>query len=402
MKDIIDEGIKKIERYSKRPEIDRDYIKKAIDDVLKKIDENLEAFTDKFPAPSSINNVYPPITTENWKDNSDWTSSFWTGMLWLAYEVTGDEKYRKVAEIQVKLLKKRIEDKVGVSHHDMGFLYSLSCVAAYKLSGSKEAKEAALMAAEHLTTRYLDKAGIIQAWGELNNPEQQGRMIIDCCMNVPLLYWASEVTGDPKYHNMAYSHAKQASRYIVREDASTYHTYYMNVETGEPRFGKTHQGYSDDSCWARGQAWGIYGFPLTYKYEKDYELIELTKKITNYFINRLPEDEVCYWDLSFTEGNEQERDSSAAAIAVCGMLELLKSLPLTDEYKNIYENAVLKILKSLNENYSYKHDPKSNGVLLHAVYARPQGRGVDECCLWGDYYYFEALVRVYKDWQLYW
>lgn len=396
------EDIKKVERYLQRPDINRDYIKKAIDDVLKKIDENLEYFTDKFPGPSSVNNVYPPITTEDWKDNDDWTSSFWTGMLWLAYEITGDEKYRKVADLQVKLFKKRIEDKVGVRHHDLGFLYSISCVAAYKLTGSEEAKEAALMAAEHLTTRYLDKAGIIQAWGDLNNPEQQGRMIIDCCMNLPLLYWASEVTGDPKYHDMAYSHAMQASKYIVREDASTYHTYYMNVETGEPRFGRTHQGYSDDSCWARGQAWGIYGFPLTHKYEKNYELIELAKKIANYFINRLPEDEVCYWDLLFTEGNEQERDSSAAAIAACGLLELLKSLPLMDEYKTIYENVVLKMLKSLNENYTYKQDPKSNGILLHAVYAKPQGRGVDECCIWGDYYYFEALVRVYKDWQLYW
>lgn len=393
---IKDEGIKNLQRYIKKPIFDRDNVKEAIGEVLKQIDKNLDTFTYKFPTSSSVNNIYPS------KDNTDWTSSFWTGMLWLAYEITGDDKYKKVGDIHVKSFKQRIEEKISVDHHDLGFLYTLSCVSAYKLTGNEDAKEAALMAADYLTGRYFEKAGIIQAWGDLNDPKQRGRMIIDCCMNLPLLYWASEVTSDPKYHNMAYSHAKQASRYIIREDGSTFHTFYMNVETGDPVEGKTHQGFGDNSCWARGQAWGIYGFPLTYKYEKDWELIDVSKKITNYFINRLPEDEVCYWDLLFTEGIEQEKDSSAAAIAACGLLELSKNLPLTDEYKTLYENAALRILKSLWKNYTYKHDPKSNGILLHGVYAKPQGAGIDECCIWGDYYYFEALVRLYKDWQMYW
>lgn len=393
---VRDEGIKNFERYKASPIFNKEDVKKSIYEILNKIDENLDVFTDKFPASSSINNIYPAV------ENTDWTGAFWTGMLWLAYEITGDEKYKRVGDIHVKSFKRRIEEKIVVDHHDLGFLYTLSCVSAYKLTGNEDAKEAALMAAEYLTKRYFDKAGIIQAWGDLKDPKQRGRMIIDCCMNLPLLYWASEVTGDPKYHDMAYSHAKQASKYIVREDASTFHTFYMNVETGEPVEGKTHQGYADSSCWSRGQAWGIYGFPLTYKYEKDWELIELTKKLTNYFINRLPEDEVCYWDLVFSEGTGQERDSSAAAIAVCGLLELAKSLPLSDQYRTTYENAALMILKSLSENYTYRHDPKSNGILLHGVYAKPQGTGIDECCIWGDYYYFEGLVRVYKDWQLFW
>lgn len=394
MGNVRDEGIKFPERFAEAG-ITKEYCEKAIQFVLKKIDENLDTFTHKFPAAASVNNVYPAV------ENTCWTSSFWTGMLWLAYEVTGDEKYRKVAEIHLQSFKKRIDEKIAVNHHDLGFLYTLSCVSAYRLTGNEEAKETALKAADHLMTRYFEKAGIIQAWGKLDNPEQQGRMIIDCCMNLPLLYWASEVTGDKKYYEAASSHVKQAAKYIVREDASTFHTYYMDVETGEPRFGKTHQGYSDDSCWSRGQAWGIYGFPLSYIYTGDWELIEQTKKITNYFLNRLPEDYVCYWDLIFTEGNE-ERDSSAAAIAVCGMLEMVKHLPLSDELRRTYENASVKIVKSLAENYTSAECPESNGVLLHAVYGKPMNNGVDECNIWGDYYYFEALVRLVKDWKLYW
>lgn len=397
MKTIIDEGIKNKHRYERRPEVDKAFVEKAIEHVLAKIDQSLETFTYKVPAPASKNGVYEAI------DNIDWTASFWTGMLWLAYEVTGDEKYRKVGDIQVESFKHRLENRIEVDHHDLGFLYTLSCVSAYKLTGSEVAKETAIKAADLLITRYYDKAGIIQAWGNLNDPAQRGRMIIDCNMNLPLLYWASEVTGDDKYREIAYSHVKQAAKYIVREDSSTFHTFYMDTETGAPLRGATHQGYADNSCWARGQAWGVYGFPLSYGYTKDWELIKLAKKITNYFLNRLPEDEICYWDLVFAEGTkDQERDSSSAAIATCGIMEMLKYMPLSDEYRLYYENAALSMLKSLASNYTTEVNRKENGILLHGVYAKPQGHGIDESCIWGDYYYFEALVRALKDWNLYW
>ena len=395
MKSVIDEGIKDKGRYEDIPTVTKEYCEEAIKFVLKKTDENLEVFTDKFPGPSSINNVYP-VT-----DNYEWTPGFWTGMLWLAYEVTGDEKYRRVAEGQLKTYRERLEKQICTETHDLGFLYTLSCVSAYRLTGNQEAKDIALMAADMLLGRYFDKAGIIQAWGNLNNPNQRGRMIIDCCLNLPLLYWAYEVTGNNKYYEAAANHIKQASKNLIREDSSTYHTFYMDVETGEPRFGKTQQGYSDDSCWARGQAWAIYGLPLNYIYNGDYELIELTKKVTNYFLNRLPEDYICYWDLIFTEGSE-ERDSSAAAIALCGLLELVKHLPITDENRKIYENAALRITKSLADKYTTVECANSNGILLHGVYGKPLNHGVDECCLWGDYFYFEALVRLVRDWKLYW
>lgn len=388
-------GIKNPERYSRAHEITREYCLQAIGYILKKIDQNLESFTEQFPAPASKNHVYPAV------ENVHWTSSFWTGMLWLAYEVTGEKRYREVAEKQRKSYKERIDERKYTDTHDLGFLYSLSCVAEYKLTQNREAKETALKAADLLMERYHEKAGIIQAWGDLKDPAQQGRIIVDCCMNLPLLYWAAQVTGDKKYYDAAYRHVVNAAGYIVRDDASTYHTYHFDVETGKPRFGSTHQGYSDKSCWSRGQAWAIYGFPLSYIHTGDPKLIEETKRVANYFLNHLPEDYVCYWDLIFTDGSE-ERDSSAAAIAACGLLEAAKHLPLTDAHKKYYENAALEIVKSLTDNYLTVSCPESNGILMHAVYGKPQGNGVDECNIWGDYYYFEALVRLLKDWKLYW
>jgi len=384
-----------IEQFSTSKPLTRARCDEAMAFIVRQIDRNLETFVDTFPSECSTNQVYQQV------GNVAWTPGFWTGMLWLTFEVTGDEKYRLAAENQLPSYRQRVDEKRYTETHDLGFLYTLSCVSAYKLTGNEEAKLLALEAADLLYERYLEKAGIIQAWGNLKDPKQQGRMIIDCLMNLPLLYWASEVTGDSKYYDAAASHVRQSAKYLIREDASSFHTYYMDTETGEPKYGRTAQGYADDSCWSRGQAWGIYGFPLSYRYTEDVELIELTTKLANYFLDRLPEDLVCYWDLIFTSGPE-ERDSSAAAIAVCGLLETAKCLPLTDPTRRRYENAALSILDSLITHYMAQDVPASNGILLHAVYGKPMGSGIDECCIWGDYYFYEALVRVTRDWKPYW
>ncbi|WP_426452470.1 glycoside hydrolase family 88 protein [Paenibacillus sp. S-38] len=374
----------------------RAYFERAAGFVLEVIERNLPVFRDTYPAPASEGNVYPGI------GNIEWTSSFWTGMLWLAYDLTGEAKYREAAEYQLASYKQRIEEQIETETHDLGFLYSLSAVAEYRLTGNETAKGTALQAADLLAARYFPKAGIIQAWGDLSDPEQCGRMIIDCLMNLPLLYWASEVTGETRYAEYAKTHVAQAAKYLVRPDDTSYHTYYMDVETGAPKYGNTHQGYADDSCWARGQAWGMYGFLLSYLYTGDKSLVGLSKRLTDYFLTRLPEDGVVYWDLVFTEGTEQEKDSSASAIAVCGMLELTKHLPLGDPDKRRYEDLALELLAALGRRYTTADLPGSNGVLKHAVYNKPRGMGIDECNLWGDYYYFEALVRVLKNWKPYW
>lgn len=393
IKEISIEKIKNENKYKNAKHLTKEEVKKALDDTIKIIDKDMERFGEKFPQSSSVGLKYEVI------DNVEWTTSFWTGMLWLAYEYTGDEKYKALAQKNVDDFINRIENKIEVNHHDMGFLYSISCVADYKLTGSEKAKKAALMAADHLITRYQEKGKFIQAWGNLG---EDYRLIIDCLMNIPLLYWATEVTGDKKYYDMAYNHYKTACNFVIREDGSTFHTYYFDNKTGEPLKGVTRQGYSDDSSWARGQAWGVYGIPLTYLYTKDKDSFRIYKSLLNYYLNRQPKDNVCFWDLIFNDGDDHPRDSSAAAIAVCGMLEMDKYLPETDEFKDLYNDATHAIMRSLIENYTPDPEGEAEGLLLHGVYSWHTGRGVDECTSWGDYYYMEALMRLYKDWNLYW
>ena len=321
-------------------------------------------------------------------------------MLWLAYEMTKDEKYRKIAKIQIKNFKEKLYREKPIDTHDIGFLYSLSCVAAYKVTGNEEAKLLGIEAADQLIYRYKEKGEFIQAWGDIHDPNNN-RMIIDCCMNLPLLYWATEVTQDNKYRDIAYKHIKTMIAHIIKKDDSTYHTFYFDYNTGLPVKGATHQGFSDTSCWSRGQAWAMYGLPLSYSYMKDNDMINHYKRVTNYFIKHLPEDTIPYWDLIFTSGDEP-RDSSAAAIAICGMMEMDQWLSDDDKMKKVYRNVAQSMLKSLIDNYTTQSVPESNGILLHAVYGKPQNNGIDECCIWGDYYYMESLVRLMKNWNKYW
>lgn len=393
---ITAEKIKDIKKYATAPALTKEKLDYAVAEICKVLDKNLDVFRTKFPAESSENNIYPAV-----ENDDGWGQGFWTGILWIAYELTGNEKYKEVATAQIPTFLDRIKEKRGVYHHDMGFLYIPSCVAAYKLTGNEEAKEAAILAADQLMTRYHEKGEFIQAWGELDKPEHY-RLIIDCMLNIPLLYWASEVTGDDKYEKAAFNHFRSTASNIFRNDGSTYHTFYFDVETGKPLKGVTHQGFSDDSCWARGQAWGIYGFMLTYMYKHNPEAVELFKTAANYFLNRLPEDYVAYWDIIFTDG-DQERDSSSAAIAACGLIEGAAALPDSDPDKELYVNAAMHMVNSLIDNYITK-DTDSNGLLLHAVYAKPQNTGIDECNIWGDYFYIEALARLIKgnDFKAYW
>lgn len=387
------------ESISRYPGTTADQRTAAMEQAVAIVRANLEKFTTKFQSSNSFEGFYEPT------ENVEWTTGFWTGVIWLAYEYTGDVVFKEAGEIQVESFLERIREKIDVNHHDMGFLYSLSCVAAYKLTGSEHAKEAALLAADHLAERYREKGQFLQAWGNPGEPKEY-RLIIDCLLNLPILYWASEVTGDRSYAGKAENHIKTAMKCILRPDDSTYHTHFFDVETGEPTYGVTHQGNRNGSAWARGQAWGVYGIALSYRYLKNPEYIDLFCRVTDYFVEHLPEDLVPYWDFDFDTGSEEPRDSSASAIAVCGILEMAKYLD--EEKAGKYLEAADKMLCALIEKCANKDMKESNGLLLHGTYARDSkentctNRGVDECNTWGDYFYMEALTRRYKDWELYW
>ncbi|WP_157055046.1 glycoside hydrolase family 88 protein [Sneathia sanguinegens] len=379
----------------KNKNVTKEQIEEAINQVITQIDINLAYFKQDFPTPATKDNIYMVM------DNTEWTNGFYTGMLWLAYDYTKNDKYKKIAELQVNNFYNRIQKQIEVEHHDLGFLYTPSCVAAYKEVGSEIGKEAALLAADKLITRYQAVGKFIQAWGPLNE-EAYYRFIIDCMLNIPLLYWATEQTGKNIYKLIADNHFNTSLENVIREDASTYHTFYMNPKTGEAVKGATRQGYSDSSSWARGQVWGIYGVALNYRHTKKAECIEYYNALTNYFINRLPKDDVCYWDLIFKDGDKQYKDSSAAAIAICGILEMQKYLPETYKDKKLHQNAANRMMLSLIENYMNKDFKKGSCLLKHGVYSWHSGKGCDEGNIWGDYFYFEALMRYYKDLKIYW
>ena len=395
IKKIHVEPINRKAEYEAAGFLTREEVTAAMDRVADQVRCNMEYFGTRFPSSATRNQTYGVI------DNIEWTDGFWTGLLWLCYEYTGDDAFKNLALKNVDSFLNRVEKRIELDHHDLGFLYSLSCVAGYKLTGSAEGRRAGLLAADKLMERFQEKGGFIQAWGELGARDNY-RLIIDCLLNIPLLHWAFLETGKPVYRNAAMRHYEAACNNVIRDDASAYHTFYFDPETGEPLKGVTRQGYSDDSAWARGQAWGIYGIPLNYRYVKDDSAFILFKGMTNYFLNRLPEDEVCYWDLIFTDGSNQSRDSSAAAIGVCGIHEMLKYLPEVESDKNTYRHAMHCILRSLIERYTAPEIKPGNPVLLHGVYSWHSGKGVDEGNIWGDYYYMEALMRFYKDWNLYW
>ena len=282
-------------------------VERALCFSMEQVVRNLPEFTHKFQNAYSENGFYQPI------DNREWTTGFWTGEIWLAYEYAKEKEARdqeasgnseilkKAGEIQVASFLNRIEKKIDVDHHDMGFLYSPSCVAAYKLTGNTDARRAAILAADQLITRYHPVGEFIQAWGPMDAPENY-RLIIDCLLNLPLLYWASGETGDDKYRQIAEKHIHTAIRNVIREDYSTWHTFFFDRKTGAPDHGATWQGYRDGSAWARGQAWGIYGCALAYKYTKREEYIEVFRHVTQYFLEHLPADMVPFWDLEFTDG----------------------------------------------------------------------------------------------------
>lgn len=369
----------------------------ALDQAAERVRRNLKDFTYCCQNHSSVNNVYPPC------ENNQWTCGFWPGEIWLAYEHTGDSAFREAGSVQVQSFLHRIQNKIEVDHHDMGFLYTPSCVSAWMLTGIEDARKAAILAADQLTTRFQEVGGFLQAWGKMGAPENY-RYIIDCLMNLPLLYWATEQTGDEKYRRVALRHTETCLRYSFRDNGSTYHTYFLDPTTGEGLRGVTCQGYRDDSSWARGQAWAICGLASSFRYTGDKRCVDYFRRALAYYLERLPEDMIPYWDLIFSDGSGEPRDSSSAAIVACGLLEMAPQLEQEEAERCLYLARCM--VGSLAENYAAGEG--SNGLLLHGTYSKKSPyntctpEGVDECVSWGDYFYMEALTRLTRDWKTYW
>ena len=386
-------------KFDDKPLISDEQAAEALSAAVAQVRRNLPEFTCRCQNHSSVDQFYPPC------DNDQWTCGFWPGEIWLAYEHTGDSVFRQSGDILVDSFLDRIRRKIEVDHHDMGFLYTPSCVAAYTLTGNESARTAALLAADQLMSRFQRVGQFIQAWGKLGAADNY-RYIIDCLLNLPLLYWAEEETGGKRYGDIAHRHSVTCLRHSIREDGSTYHTVFMDPETGAFDRGETCQGYRDDSSWARGQAWAVYGTALSYRYTGDTAYLDAFRRVLAYYLSRLPGDLVPYWDLIFSDGDGEPRDSSSASILSCGLLEMARLVAPGEA--EMYRTLARQMMYSLWTDYSVRDPRISNGQVLHGTYSKKSPyntcthEGVDECVSWGDYFYMEALTRLEKEWDPYW
>lgn len=339
--------------------------------------------------------VLNPRTIKNDKikyvNIEDWTSGFFPGTMWYMYELTGDEKWKTLG---VKYTEHLDSAKYLTWHHDVGFIINSSFGNAYKITNDEDYKAVIIEAAKSLSTRFRPTPGVIQSWDEDRGWQAlKGWMcpvIIDNMMNLELLFTATRLTGDSTFYKMAVSHADVTMANHFRKDYSTYHVIDYDKIKGGVRNRNTAQGYADESAWARGQAWALYGFTLCYRETKDSRYLELTDKIYNYLFTHknMPEDLVPYWDFDAPHIPNEPRDASAAAIIASALYEL------STYGKTEYKATADKIIASLSSP-AYRAILGTNGnfLLMHSVGSIPHGHEIDVPLNYADYYFLEALLR---------
>ncbi len=387
------------QRFLGEHKIPREKLEKAAKAACAKLKARIERDGAGFPRNCSYDYKYPLGKNDNWE------CGMHTGTLLLAYQLTKDEFFKNAAEKELPTYIERFENKVYIDSHDAGFVYIPSCVGAYKLFGREDMKENALNMVNYYYEHCFSHEGgfIIRNNRRAADGEFASyRTMMDSMMNAPLLFFASEVTGDKKYADAAMRHVKTTADYLIREDSSSFHHYQFDPETHKPLYGVTLQGYSDSSTWSRGHAWGIYGFPIAYSYRPEAFIKEVHRDTAYFMLNHLPEDNIPYWDYDFTEGDEP-RDSSAGVISACGFLEMASMMDDSEPDKKIFENAAAMLTEAVIDKCTGDIGVDYDGLICHVTHAKPQGEAIDECAVYADYFYLEALARyLIPDFKKYW
>ena len=336
---------------------------------------------------------YAGWSGEEWS-HGNWFCGFWIGLLWLAFELSDDVEFQKEARRWAERMRFRQDDP---NSHDIGFLFIPSFVKGFLLTGESSWRDSALTAARVLARRFDNRAGIVQAWGRLDDARARGTSTIDTMMNLPLLWWAARETGDASFSEIASRHARVSASVYIREGGSTYHTARFDPATGRLLARGTYQGLSEASCWSRGLGWAIAGFSEAYRQTGAPELLEAAETVSSYCFDHLPDDLVPYWDYQDPGIPEVPRDSAAAAIAAGGFLTLAEVHP-NNRLRQDYERRAQRVLTSLLENY-LGHGPagSSQGILRHACYSKPHNEGVDSAFIVGDFFFVQNLLRASRE-----
>jgi rhamnogalacturonyl hydrolase YesR len=318
--------------------------------------------------------------------SKDWTSGFFVGNLWQIYNLTADSKYKERAQQWIPLLEK---EKFNGGTHDMGFKIYCSFGKGYEINQSEEYKKVIIKSAQTLCTRFNKKIGSIKSWD--NREKWQFPVIIDNMMNLELLFEASKLTGDNSFKQIAIQHANTTLKNHFRKDNSCYHVVGYDTITGKVKSKNTHQGYSDESSWARGQAWAVYGFTMSYRYTKDKNYLKQAEATAQFFINHknMPQDGIPYWDFNVPTIPNTTRDASAAAIMASALIELY-SITKKDVYLK-YSNKVINVLSS--DKYVLNESVNGPFILDHSTGDWSKRAELDEPIVYADYYFLEALIR---------
>lgn len=358
------------------------------DKIEKKVAITSDRIKDGMPY-TTINGVY-----DDWQDNpSWWTNSFWCGILWHLYRETKVEKYREYAQSIEEKMDRVLYDYDEL-HHDVGFMWMLSSGMNYALTGNEKSRKRTMLAASVLSARANIAGGFIRAWNGDNN---NGWAIVDCMMNIPLLYWASEQSKDERFKHIGIMHANKTMKDFVREDGSVNHIVIFDEQTGEILETPGGQGFESGSSWSRGQSWAIYGFVQSYNWTKNPQYLNTAKKIAHYVISNLVNND--YVPLcDYRQPRESNLlDSSAGAITACGLIEIAKAVPEVE--KELYIIPAINILKNLDEKCTMWEDAYE-GILTNGTSQFHLGNGRAEvgngALIYGDYYFVEAICKLKK------
>jgi len=340
--------------------------------------------------PRSINSKGELVTSgSDW-----WCSGFFPGTLWLLYENSGNPDLLKCASEFTNRLAK---EQYNTSTHDLGFMLYCSYGNALRITKEDSCKAVLLNGAQSLSSRYNEVVGCIQSWGA--SEKWRYPVIIDNMMNLEMLMWAYKESGNHKFRDISITHSNKTIQNHYREDYSSYHVVSYNPENGEVEFRGTDQGYSDNSAWARGQAWGLYGYTMMFREAGDSIYLNQAHKIARFILDHpnFPEDKIPYWDFNSPKIPDDWRDSSSAAVIASALLELAKYSgdQQAKEYFDIAEKQ-LRVLAS--SEYTAEIGTNGNFILKHGVGNIPQNSEIDAPLTYGDYYYIEALLR-YKNYQ---
>lgn len=363
-----------------------DYCSKQIRKSLSNIDDTTKVPRNILPGQSDWNLV--PVSIE------EWTAGFWPGVLWYNYEHEQTDELLEAARYYTELLEPLT--KLPAYDHDLGFQIFCSYGNGYRLTGNEAYKQIVLNAADTLATLFNPKIGTILSWPrEVDN----GRFapyntIMDNMINLEMLYWAAKNGGSSALADIATKHAETTMKYHFREDGSNYHVALYDTLTGDFIKGLTHQGFADHTMWARGQAWAIYGYTFVYRETRDKKFLRFAEKVTDLYLERLPDDYIPFWDFDAPNIPFEPKDASSAAIVASALLEL-SQLEDNDDKASEYFEVAIRILNELS-SVRYQSRNNNDAFLMHSTGHWPNNSEVDAAINYADYYYIEALTRLHR------